>query len=217
MRRQHQENVMRRVSTIHLLLVGGPLLAACAPSEDAGEARATTAGLSLPDCYVARGTAQEALQRPSPLERTEFSVGGGPGLLCYGAPSAAGRAVMGGLVPYGEPWRIGANEPTTLHLATTAVVGGVPLGAGSYSVYAIPSDDEWEFVINANWERWGIPIDASVRASDIASFKVKPVPSGRMVETLTYTWEPVSGGTMGDIVLEWENTRVAFHVHPGGE
>jgi hypothetical protein len=38
-----------------------------------------------------------------------------------------------------------------------------------------------------------------------------------MVETLTYTWEPVSGGTMGDIVLEWENTRVAFHVHPGGE
>ena len=102
--------------------------------------------------------------RQSPLRELSFSVEGGEGLLCYGAPSARERVVMGELVPWGEVWRLGANEPTTVHLSAASSFGGVPLQAGSYSLYAIPGEDEWEFHLNSNYERWGIPIDAEVRA-----------------------------------------------------
>ena len=122
---------------------------------------------------------------------------------------------MGGLVVYGQPERIGANEPTTIHLTGPASVGGVPLEAGSYSIYAIASEDEWEFFINSNWERWGIPIDDAVRTAEVGSFTATPERIDEMVETLAYRFEPMADGTMGDIVMEWEHTRVKFHLHPG--
>ena len=70
------------------------------------------------------------------------------GSLCYGAPSARGREIMGGLLVYGQPEPIGANEPTTTHLHAPATVGGVELEPGSYSIYAIADEDEWEFFID---------------------------------------------------------------------
>jgi len=211
---------MQRRSPSALPLALALLVAACAGAEDSGDAQpgdvdaATADGL---DCYIARGTRSEARERPSPLRRTTITLDGGTGLLCYGAPSARNRVVMGVLVPFGAPWRVGANEPTTLHLSAPANVGGVALDPGSYSLYAIPGEDEWQFFVNSNWERWGIPIDRSVRATEIGSFSATPTPIDEMVETLRYTWEPGEGGTMGDLVLEWERTRVSFHVHPGGD
>ena len=54
--------------------------------------------------------------RVSPRDSVPFEVGGRAALLCFGRPSARGRRVFGDLVPYGELWRLGANEPTVLHL-----------------------------------------------------------------------------------------------------
>ncbi len=210
---------MRRTVISTLLLAGALIAAACSGGEEMGEAQPSdmdvAAGSEL-ECYIARGTFEETQDRPSPLRSVTFTYDGGAGLLCYGAPSARGREVMGELVPFGQPWRIGANEPTTLHLSGPANVGGVELEPGSYSIYAIPTEGEWQFLVNPNWERWGIPIDESVRASEIGSFTASPGSTDAAVETLTYTWQPNEEGTMGDIVLEWENTRVSFHVHPGG-
>ena len=140
--------------------------------------------------------------RPSPLREVRFEYEGGEGLLCYGAPSARGREVIGGLVPFGQPWRIGANEPTTLHLSAPTTVGGVSLDAGSYSLYAIPGESEWEFFINSNFDRWGIPIDANVRSTEIGSFTVAARAEEEMAETLTYEH-------MEDhLMLTWENTHI---------
>lgn len=210
---------MRRTVFPTLLLAGTLIATACAGGEEMGEAQPSdmdVAAASELECYIARGTFEETQDRPSPLRSVSFAFDGGTGLLCYGAPSARGREVMGELVPYDQPWRIGANEPTTLHLSGPANVGGVMLEPGSYSLYAIPGEQEWQFLVNSNWERWGIPIDGSVRASEIGSFTAPPESTDATVETLTYTWQPNEEGTMGDIVLAWENTRVAFHVHPGG-
>lgn len=210
---------MRRTRTLPSLFFGALALAACGGSEPMEEAAASEMDVAAGDelaCYLARGTMAEAQERPSPLRQTEFSVGGHDGLLCYGAPSARGRDIMGGLVVYGQPERIGANEPTTIHLAGPATVGGVSLEPGSYSIYAVPNADEWEFFINSSWERWGIPIDESVRAADVGSFTATPEPMEDFVETLQYRFEPQAENTMGDVVLEWENTRVKFHVHPVG-
>ncbi len=191
---------------------------AAAEEEAMGEAEMATSAISargLAGCYLARGTVDDALGRPSPLSNVEFSYASGEGQLCYGAPSANGREIMGGLVPYDEPWRAGANEPTIIHLTGPASVGGVALEAGTYSLYTVPGEAEWEFFINSNFERWGIPIDESVRGTEIGSFTVTPESTGALVETLNYRFEPNAENTMGDIVMEWEETRVRFHVHPG--
>lgn len=215
---------MRRFRTLPALVFGGLVLAACGGAEqestdmeaagEAGDEMAAAATADELSCYIANGTMEEAQERPSPLRSVEFSVGGHDGLLCYGAPSARGREIMGGLVPYGEPWRVGANEPTTIHLSGPATIGDVALEPGSYSIYAIPGESEWEFFINSSWERWGIPIDESVRSSEIGSFTVEPETTDEMVETMQFHFEPNAEGTMGDIVMEWENTRVSFHAHP---
>lgn len=184
--------------------------------QDMGEAHAMEQNVEAPACYVASGTAEEAQSRPSPLRQTAFAFEGGQGLLCYGAPSARGREIMGGLLVYGSVERIGANEPTTIHLTASASVGGVSLEPGSYSIYAIANDDEWEFFINSDWQRWGIPITASIRESEVGNFTATPTAIEEMVETLTYRWEPNAENTMGDVVLEWEHTQVRFQVRSAG-
>lgn len=209
----------RLFATLALLSV----LAACggqdAPMDDmntaepaAGDAAevAIASGLS---CYLAGATPEEARQRVSPHSSLSFSIGSINLLLCYGAPSANGREIMGGLVTYGEPWRIGADEPTTLHVSVPVNVGGVALEPGSYSLYAIPGEDEWEFFINTNWQRWGIPIDADVRSTEIGSFTVTPQEVATTVEQLRYEWEPAAGGDPGgELLLEWEHTLLAIPI-----
>ena len=202
---------MLRSSPLPALLVAGLALAACGgvdamdevPAAEMDAAVASTSDLS---CYLARGTMAEAQQRPSPLQETRVQVGGADALLCYGAPSANEREVMGALVPFGEGWRMGANEATGLHLAGPATVGGVALQAGSYSLFAVPGADSWQIFVNSNFERWGIPIDEGVRSSDVGSFQAMPESMEDFVETLRYRFEG------GELLLEWENTRVRIPV-----
>lgn len=205
-------------TTVPALLLTSLVAAACGGADtgetEAPQAEMTAAAVEL-DCYIENGTFEETQQRPSPLQSVDLRLGDGEGLLCYGAPSANDREIMGGLVPYGQPWRIGANEPTTLHVSTAADVGGVTVQPGSYSLYAIPGEGEWTFYLNSNWERWGIPIDESVRSTEIGSFTVTPEASDEFVETLTYEWVP-SGVTGGEMVITWENTRLSFPITAAG-
>jgi hypothetical protein len=215
---------MKRISTRFLPSLALLVLAACggqeAPMDDtnAGGAPAAAAAPSVANasglsCYLAGATPGEAQQRVSPHTSLSFSIGAINVLLCYGAPSAGGREIMGGLVPYGEPWPIGADEPTTLHISAPVNVGGIALEPGSYSLYAIPTEGQWEFFINTNSERWGIPIDASVRATEIGSFTLSPLQLPDMVEQLRYVWEPAAGGDPGgELLLEWENTALAIPI-----
>lgn len=179
--------------------------AAEAPAEMADAAAASGAQEAELSCFLRGATEQEAAEnRASPLREVRFTYDGGQGLLCYGAPSARGREIMGGLVPYGQPWRSGANEPTTIHLTGPATIGSIEVEPGSYSIYTIPGEDEWQVVVNSSFERWGIPINEEVRANDIGTFTVTPETTEETVETLTYRYED------GAIVLEWENTRIGF-------
>jgi len=167
-------------------------------------------------CSILQGDAQSAAKRPSPLGVTVITLGGREAKLCYGRPSARGRTMLGGNDPFGEPWRLGANEATALHLPFTAVIGTVPVGPGSYSLYVIPGPAEWEVFVNANAERWGIPIDERVRAEDVGSFKVPVSATKGMVEQLTCTWVQ-DGGSAGRLVFEWEHTHVEIPVSLPGK
>lgn len=152
-----------------------------------------------------RGAVEALAERPSPLDSVLIELGELQAKLCYGRPSARGRTIVGGQDPYGAPWRLGANEPTTLHLPFGATIGTVAVGPGSYSLYAIPGEGSWTIVVNGNTNRWGIPIGADVRAADVGSFTVPVTRLADHVETLEFVFEP-RGGAAGELVYRWEHT-----------
>ena len=101
--------------TLPTLLLTATFVAACAApdtgEEDMGEAQVMEQSVEAPGCYVASGSLEEAQTRPSPLRQTEITFEHGQGLLCYGAPSARGREIMGGLLVFGAVERMG-RAPT---------------------------------------------------------------------------------------------------------
>jgi hypothetical protein len=213
-----------RPSTVLMLGAALTVAAACAQSGDqeAAAAENVAAETAVPEvapqeiaCYLARGTVEEAAERPSPLGQTTFTLGGQEAKLCYGRPSARGRTVFGELEAFGAPWRSGANEATAIHLPFAADIGGVALDPGSYSLYTVPGEEEWEVVLNGTAERWGIPISEEVRAADIGSFMRPAEATEDLVETLTYRWEP-QGADAGELILEWEHTRIRIPVRSAG-
>lgn len=180
------------------------------PADTTAVAAAGNAPSASPSCVV-RGTLDEARARPSPLGEVHFTLGGQEALLCYGRPSAKGRKVMGELVPYGAPWRLGANEATVVHLPFAARIGDVAVEPGVYSLYAVPGETEWNIHVNRQAERWGIPINDAVMADDVGSFTRPASRAPSMVEQLEFTWEP-QGDDAGNLVMQWENTRVEIPI-----
>lgn len=226
--RKAELEARRRWTPVVPLFLAATLFLACStdegtPSQEnggdaaAGEASATasqagTAGAEAtqeaPAC-VFRASGEELTGRASPPDSASIELGGQTAKLCYGAPSMREREIMGGLVPFDQPWRMGANEPTTLHVPFAAEIGSVRVEPGSYALYAIPGEAEWTIVVNGAPERWGVPIDDEVRAQDIGSFTVEPESLEEPVEKMSIRMEPAEDG--GAVVtLEWENTRVSF-------
>ena len=210
---------MRHQRFASSLLIGISLgLLTCAGNTEAPDApeEMEVTDLTMDECWLRDISQEDAMARVSPRSATPVTFENGQGVLCYGAPSARGRDIMGDLVPFGAVWRVGADEATALHLTGPASIGGVSLEAGAYSIYAEPGEEEWTFFVNPNYERWGVGIGPDVRETEIGSFTATPETMDEMVETMQFRYEANDENTMGDIVLEWENTRVSFHLHPGG-
>ena len=153
----------------------------------------------------------ELSSRASPLDSTVAQLGDIQVKVCYGRPSARGRVIMGGLVPFGDPWRLGANEATTLHVPVAVRFGDVSLKPGVYSLYAIPGPKTWQIVVNESATRWGIPISAAVRAHDLGAVTATSEHTDAPVETLTVRLDPSGEGALA-LVIEWERTRVHLTV-----
>lgn len=169
-----------------------------------------------PDCFV-RGDLEGRL---SSLESASTSFGDVMVKVCYGAPlrrdpnnPEVTREIMGALVPYDAPWRMGANEATAIYLSAGASVGGVALDAGAYSIYATPAMGDWTVHINSVNERWGIPIGPDVTANDVGSFSVTPGMVDEAVDQLRYTFVEAAGGA--DLVMEWEQTSISIPIRSG--
>ena len=95
-----------------------------------------------PTCK-ARGSREWLQHRGSPLDSATVVITRATAKLCYSRPSARGRAVFGGIVPFGKMWRTGANEPTVLYLTSGAEVAGVRLQPGRYLLLTVPRPESW--------------------------------------------------------------------------
>src|SRR5689334_17755292 len=137
-------------------------------------------------CWV-QGDASTAGRRPSPLDSTSVALDGGTIKVCYGRPSARGRKIMGELVPYGAPWRLGANEATAIYLPFAARVAGTSVSPGWYSLYVIPEAAQWRVVVNRDAQRWGVPINEYVRSKDVGTGVVSAERLSSPVDKLAIT------------------------------
>ena len=148
--------------------------------------------------------AQDKAQRPSPLATASGVIGGKTITINYGSPAVKGREVWGALVPYGQVWRAGANEATTIEFSKDVSIEGKALPAGKYGFFTIPNANEWTIIFNKVPNQWGaFKYDA---AQDALRVTVKPKKAKSFTEKLGYTVNKNS------VSLTWENTEVAFSV-----
>jgi hypothetical protein len=158
--------------------------------------------------------------RASPYDSVTFAIGNQQAKICYGRPLAQGRPVFGGLVPFGQLWRTGANEPTILHLPFTAEIAGMHVPPGSYSIYTVPQQDSWSLVLNRSTSQWGHPSSytAAIEAQELGRATIQTERLDQHVEQFTIRAEPAGTGR-ADLLLEWERTRARIPVRlvaPGG-
>jgi hypothetical protein len=147
--------------------------------------------------------------RKSPLDSLTFQVGNQPVKVCYGRPSSRGRVMLGGRdIPYGKLWRTGANEPTIFFTPIPLQVAGIAVPPGTYSLYTVPGQTEWEIIVNHSISQWGKEDQYTdkVKAQELGRAKVKRESVAAPIETFTIRAEP--DGNNANLVLEWEKTRV---------
>ena len=148
-------------------------------------------------------------KRPSPPAKAECKFADGKTITVdYSSPRMKGRKIYGGLVPYGQPWRVGANEATTFVTDTNLTVGGKDIPAGSYTIFTIPNEDKWTLIISKKSGEWGIPYPG--QADDLArvDMKVSKLPSP--VEDFTIGFD--QAGSSCTMRLDWETTRASVEI-----
>ena len=95
----------------------------------------------------------------------------------YSSPRMKGRKIYGGLVPFGEVWRTGANSATTFVTSADVVVGGKTVPAGSYTLFTVPTAEKWTLIINKKTGEWGIPYKYESDELARVDMKVSKLPS----------------------------------------
>ncbi|CAN5467301.1 DUF2911 domain-containing protein [soil metagenome] len=148
--------------------------------------------------------AQEDMsKRPSPPAVAEGTIDGIKVKINYSAPSVKGRKIFGSLEKYGDVWRTGANETTTIEFSAPVKIEGKTVAAGKYALFSIPGETEWTIIINTGI-KWGTY--TYKKEEDVIRVTVKPTKTASLVEVFNIAVEK------SQVVMKWENTQVAFKV-----
>jgi Protein of unknown function (DUF2911) len=152
---------------------------------------------------------QDKSSRPSPPAKTECKLQGGKDItIDYSSPRAKGRKIFGGLVPYGQIWRAGANEATTLVTGSDVSIGGKAVPAGSYTIFTIPGEGKWTLVISKKTGEWGTAYPGP--DNDLARIDMKVSKLAAPVENFTIALDPAGAGCT--LKMEWETTEASVDV-----
>jgi hypothetical protein len=146
----------------------------------------------------------------SPHETISAVINGNRVTITYGRPymvkpgTTEVRKIWGGLVPYGEPWRMGADEATLLITQKPIELGGKIISAGAYTLYMVPNENGTsQLAISTRLGGWGVPVDTS---HDLARVDLQKEALDKSVDQFTMAVQKnPSGG--GVLKLMWENTQ----------
>jgi hypothetical protein len=159
--------------------------------------------------FASAALAQMGGGKPSPPASTTCDLGGGKTVKTdYSSPRMKGRKIYGDLVPFGEVWRTGANEATTFVASSDVVVGGKSVPAGSYTIFTVPTADQWTLIINKKTGEWGIPYKYESDELVRVDMKVSKLPSP--VEDFTIAYDKSGSGCR--LRLDWATTRATVDI-----
>ena len=183
-------NRFGRCSAILVLALGGWAAGARAQFKNGGQA----VELRLPTLSQRAVTTQR-------IGLTDITIN-------YCRPLVNGREIWGKAVPYGQVWRSGANENTTISFTDDVSVEGHALPAGTYGLHTIPAADQWTIIFSKNSTSWGsFSYDEK---EDALRVTVKPHPA-EFEEALAYTFEELKPDSAA-ATLRWEKVAVPFHI-----
>jgi hypothetical protein len=163
---------------------------------------------SLVVLTAATGKRQVTQNAKSPSAETSTKIGGKSITIEYNAPSARGRKVEGGLIPYNSVWRLGADAATTLVTEADLKIGTLSVPKGVYTLYISAGQNGWLLIVNKQTGQWGTEYS---EAQDLGRvpLKTKRVPNA--VETSRIGLN-ASGGTNGALDITWGNTEATVPI-----
>jgi hypothetical protein len=154
--------------------------------------------------FVVSNTFAQDKKPLSPKETVKGKVGGANVEIVYSRPSSRGRTMIGGNEPFGEVWRTGANEATTIQFDKAVKIEGKDLAAGKYGLFTIPGEKEWVIIFNKDHKQWGAY--NYKKEDDVLRVTVPATKAKSFVETFTISVDN------NEIFLAWENSQVSFKV-----
>ena len=147
--------------------------------------------------------------QPSPSQTVKQDFGIGNIELSYSRPAVRGRKVFGDLVPFGNVWRTGANNPTLLTFSEEVMVGGTKVPAGKYGLLSIPDKDNWTLILTKQLD---VTSPAAYKQeSDVVRVSAKAVTLKEPVETFTIQFANVKPAST-DLQIMWDNVAVSLPI-----
>lgn len=162
--------------------------------------------------WVAAEKSAGAMGALSVRDTVTATIGAASLWVDYGRPAKRGRVVFGGVVPFGELWRTGANAATQLRTDQALDFGGTVLPSGTYTLWTLPSPGGWKLVVNSETGQWGTEHKPE---KDLFKLDMKVETLPEVVERFTIGIEPTADG--GVLRMDWDTTRasIAFKVAAG--
>lgn len=152
--------------------------------------------------------AQISMPRISPSSNVHQTIGLTNFEIDYSRPGKRGRELLGGLIPYGRIWRVGANESTKFKVSHDILVNGDSLNAGVYALYAFPDEDQWEVVFHSDTSHWGDGREAYNPAKDALRISSTIYFEEDDVENFRIDFQNLDHNS-GQMVWGWGTFRIA--------
>jgi len=157
------------------------------------------------DAMAAAFAAQEQQGGPlgqlSPRDTARATVAGATLWVDYGRPSMRGRKIFGGVVPWGEVWRTGANAATQFKTDKALAFGGTVVPAGMYTLWTLPTPNGWTLIVNGETGQWGTEHHA-----DKDLYKIPLSVSANDSPAERFTIHIADQGSGGELHIVWDRT-----------
>ena len=175
--------------------------------------------LAGPIYFVAIPYIQKETKKFSPSKTVYLALGESKLEVGYSSPSKKGRVIFGDLVPFGQIWRTGANEPTTFSTRKDVQIINKKLPAGTYSSWTIPNKESWKIIFNTEVPNWSVSRFNGNQTTqkayhDLLTIEVAARKFEHPFEDFSISFEEEAQGqhTQDFLSLEWDTTKVKIPI-----
>lgn len=154
--------------------------------------------------YYPGGSKYLNFMKPEELEANQPQI-----KIQYSRPQMKGREIFGGLLKYGEMWRLGANETTLIRFHQPVTIGGKDLRAGTYGLFAVVNEKSWDIIIHTNTNSWGFANHDE--ETNVHTITVPVEKTASTLEALSMTFDKESDSKV-NLLIGWEDTMVSLPI-----